>query len=197
MAENGHYWKIEGESATAENIDAVLSDLSDIVVITEIQNNQNTVTFVPGLNGERGHFRLGVGSKPINADKYTILTATGSPDNYAEGNEVEVLLKTGTIYGDESCALFSSSEVNGFRFQGTNEGNDGTDFIIANNATVEIGNKPAEPWEEGVWEFTEYKGNEINNTSFIMENGAQVFMKAKDKTEIPTISMEGNSFIDF
>lgn len=192
-----YYWQSDNQNTTGENVGSVLDDLCNIVVITEIQDNQNTVTFVPGLNGERGHFRLGVGSKPINVDKYTILTATGSPDNYAEGNEVGVFLKTGTTYGGESCAFFTSNEVNGFRFQGTDGENDGTDFIAANNAIVEIGNKPAEPWEEGVWDFTEYKGNEVNNTSFVMENGAQVFMKAKDKTEIPTISMEGNSFIDF
>ena len=27
MAENGHYWQIEGESATAENIDIVLLEI--------------------------------------------------------------------------------------------------------------------------------------------------------------------------
>lgn len=201
MAENGHYWKIEGESATAENIDIVLSDLSDIVEQNTAEEHYDVVKFFSGTGGEKGHFGLGEGGSqvpPINAAENEIIVGDGN--DWAEGNAAEVFLSTGTTYGGESCALFSSSGVNGvngFRLKGTDGEGSGTDFIITNNAVVEIGNKPAEPWEEGVWEFTEYKGNEVNNTSFIMENGAQVFMKAKDKTEIPTISMEGNSFIDF
>lgn len=201
MAENGHYWKIEGESATAENIDTVLSDLSDIVEQNTAEEHYDVVKFFPGTGGEKGHFGLGEGGSqvpPINAAENEIIVGDGN--DWAEGNAAEVFLSTGTTYGGESCALFSSSGangVNGFRLKGTDGEGGGTDFIITNNAVVEIGNKPIEPWEEGVWEFTEYKGNEVNNTSFIMENGAQVFMKAKDKTEIPTISMEGNSFIDF
>ena len=201
MAENGHYWQIEGESATAENIDVVLSDLSDIVEQNTAEEHYDVVKFFPGTGGEKGHFGLGEGGQqipPINAAENEIIVGDGN--DWAEGNAAEVFLSAGTTYGGESCALFSSSGangVNGFRLKGTNGENGGTDFIIANNAAVEIGNKPAEPWEEGVWEFTEYKGNEINNATFTMENGAQVLMKAKGKTEIPTISMEGNAFIDF
>lgn len=191
-----YYWQSDNQNTTGENVGAVLDDLCDIIIITEIQNNQNTVTFVPGLNGERGHFRLGVGSKPINADKYTILTATGSPDNYAEGNEVEVLLKEGETYGNESCALFISDEVNGFRLKGSDGEGGGTDFIIANNAVVEIGNKPVEPWEEGVMEMGNFNDTEIFNTSFMLENAAQFKMTKKDGTQTPYFQMLGDSFID-
>ena len=192
-----YYWQSDNQNTTGENVGAVLDDLCDMIIITEIQNNQNTVTFVPGLNGERGHFRLGVGSKPINADKYTILTATGSPDNYAEGNEVEVLLKEGETYGNESCALFISDEVNGFRFNGSDGEGGGTDFIIANNAVVEIGNKPVEPWEEGVMEMASFNDVEIFNPTFKLENAAQFIMGKRDGTQTPYFQMLGDVFVDF
>lgn len=192
-----YYWQSDNQNTTGENVGAVLDDLCDIIIITEIQNNQNTVTFVPGLNGERGHFRLGVGSKPINADKYTILTATGSPDNYAEGNEVEVLLKEGETYGNESCALFISDEVNGFRLKGSDGEGGGTDFIITNNAVVEIGNKPIEPWEEGVMEMASFNDVEILNPTFKLENAAQFIMGKRDGTQTPYFQMLGDVFVDF
>lgn len=200
MAENGYYWQIEGESATAENIDIVLSDLSDIVEQNTAEEHYDVVKFFPGTGGEKGHFGLGEGGSqvpPINAAENEIIVGDGN--DWAEGNAAEVFLSTGTTYGGESCALFSSSGangVNGFRLKGTDGEGGGTDFIITNNAVVEIGNKPIEPWEEGVMEMASFNDVEIFNPTFKIENAAQFKMSKNNDTQTPVFQMLGDAFFD-
>jgi hypothetical protein len=106
MAENGHYWKIEGESATAENIDTVLSDLSDIVEQNTAEEHYDVVKFFPGTGGEKGHFGLGEGGgqvPPINALANELIVGDGN--DWAAGNAAKVKMSKKTLadFGSNSA----------------------------------------------------------------------------------------------
>lgn len=199
-----YYWQSDNQNTTGENVGAVLDDLCDIVVITEIQNNQNTVTFVPGLNGERGHFRLGVGSKPINADKYTILTATGSPDNYAEGNEVEVKLKKVMVTLPDNggsfetySAQFETDEVNCFSFYGLEDNVEPTIFVMDKGSRLLMGQTPVHDYEEGIWVAPTFWDEDIPYPRLILDGAAQIMMQPKDDMQMPIIQMDGGAIMRF
>lgn len=200
MAENGHYWQIEGESATAENIDIVLSDLTEIVEENVAEPNQDVVKFIPGTGGEKGHFELGEGAKAINAEENEIIVGDGN--NWASGNTASIKLKAVQGITPSTTAMFHTDDeyINGysFFFEATNNPcNANTETYFLNGTKVKIGEHPMQPYQEGVWEFVEYKGEDVNGTTLEMDRGAQILMKGKGITEIPTINMEGNSFIDF
>lgn len=81
MAENGRYYQIEGEKATAENIDHVLSDLTEMladgpddpkkvaVVYEEVQDPEDP--------DDRPHFRFGEAGSEIPGDDNQIVVADG------------------------------------------------------------------------------------------------------------------------
>jgi len=68
MAENGHYWQVEGENASAQIIDNVLSDLSDVLVEGPPIGEEEKIAVIrvpadpdaePGTKESRDHFKLG------------------------------------------------------------------------------------------------------------------------------------------
>lgn len=87
-----YYWKSLDQNTTGENVGVVLDSLCDIVAENEIEENQNVVKWVPGEEGQKGHFELGEGGSqipPINAGHSQLLIGTGNvePAKWAKGNE--------------------------------------------------------------------------------------------------------------
>lgn len=83
MAENGHYWQVEGKHASAQMIDNILTDLSDILVEMPPQGKDTVVRVPadpeadPGSKAARDHYALGEGGINIEADEDEIVTGDG------------------------------------------------------------------------------------------------------------------------
>lgn len=81
MAENGRYYQIEGEKATAENIDYVLSDLTEMLVDGPDDPNKVAVIYEevqdPEDPNDRPHFRFGEAGSEIPGDDNQIVVADG------------------------------------------------------------------------------------------------------------------------
>lgn len=87
-----YYWESLDQNTTGENVGVVLDSLCDIVAENEIEENQDVVKWVPGEEGQKGHFELGEGGSqtpPINAGYSQLLIGTGNvePAKWAKGNE--------------------------------------------------------------------------------------------------------------
>lgn len=87
-----YYWESLDQNTTGENVGVVLDSLCDIVAENEIEENQDVVKWVPGEEGQKGHFELGEGGSqtpPINAGHSQLLIGTGNvePAKWAKGNE--------------------------------------------------------------------------------------------------------------
>lgn len=86
-----YYWKLDSSYSTGENAGAVMDSLCQIMGQNTIQDG-DSVVFVPGSGGEKGHFELGEGGSqtpPINAEYSQLLIGTGNvePAKWAKGNE--------------------------------------------------------------------------------------------------------------
>ena len=191
-----YYWQSDNQNTTGENVGSVLDDLCNIVVITEIQDNQNTVTFVPGLNGEKGHFRLGVGSKPINALANELIVGDGN--DWAAGNaaKVKILKKTLTDFGSNS-AQFETDQVNCFSFQSSMANVEPTTFIIDKGAQILMGKTEVHDYEEGVWAAPTFWNEEIPYPRLLLDGAAQIMMQPKDDMQMPIIQMDGGAIMRF
>ena len=81
MAENGRYYQIEGEKATAENIDYVLSDLTEMLADGPDDPNKVVVIYEkvqdPEDPNDRPHFRFGEAGSEIPGDDNQIVVADG------------------------------------------------------------------------------------------------------------------------
>lgn len=81
MAENGRYYQIEGEKATAENIDHVLSDLTEMLVDGPEDPKKVAVIYEevqdPEDPEDRPHFRFGEAGSEIPGDDNQIVVADG------------------------------------------------------------------------------------------------------------------------
>lgn len=199
MAENGHYWKIEGESATAENIDTVLSDLSGIVEQNTAEEHHDVVKFFPGTGGEKGHFGLGEGGSqvpPINALANELIVGDGN--DWAAGNTAKVKMskKTLTDFGSSS-AQFETDQVNCFSFQSSMANVEPTTFIIDKGAQILMGKTEVHDYEEGVWVAPTFWNEEIPYPRLILNGAAQIMMQPKDDMQMPIIQMDGGAIMRF
>ena len=78
MAENGRYYQIEGKKATAENIDHVLSDLTEMLVDGPEDPKKVAVIYEEVQDPEdRPHFRFGEAGSEIPGDDNQIVVADG------------------------------------------------------------------------------------------------------------------------
>lgn len=81
MAENGRYYQIEGIRATAENIDYVLSDLTEMLAGGPDDPNKVAVIYEEAQDPEdpndRPHFRFGEAGSEIPGDDNQIVVADG------------------------------------------------------------------------------------------------------------------------
>lgn len=87
-----YYWESLDQNTTGENVGVVLDSLCDIVAENEVEEDQNVVKWIPGEEGQKGHFELGEGGgqvPPINAGHSQLLIGTGDvePTKWAKGNE--------------------------------------------------------------------------------------------------------------
>lgn len=91
MAENGRYYQIEGEKATAENIDYVLSDLTEMLADGPDDPNRVAVIYEEAQDPEdpndRPHFRFGEAGSEIPGDDNQIVVADG--EGNAKANVAE------------------------------------------------------------------------------------------------------------
>ena len=90
MAENGHYWQVEGENASAQIIDNVLSDLSDALVEGPPIGEEEKIAVIrvpadpdaePGTKESRDHFELGETGEdvpPVSAGLNEIIVGDGN-----------------------------------------------------------------------------------------------------------------------
>lgn len=199
MAENGHYWKIEGESATAENIDIVLSDLSDIVEQNTAEEHYDVVKFFPGTGGEKGHFGLGEGGSqapPIDALANELIVGDGN--DWATGNTAKVKMskKALTDFGSNS-AQFETDQVNCFSFQSSMANVEPTTFIIDKGAQILMGKTVVHDYEEGVWTAPTFWDEDIPYPRLILDGAAQIMMQPKDDMQMPIIQMDGGAIMRF
>lgn len=199
MAENGHYWQIEGGSATAENIDIVLSDLSDIVEQNTAEEHYDVVKFFPGTGGEKGHFGLGEGGQqipPINAVENEIIVGDGN--DWATGNAARVKMskKALTNFGSNS-AQFETDQVNCFSFQSSMANVEPTTFIIDKGAQILMGKTVVHDYEEGVWTAPTFWDEDIPYPRLILDGAAQIMMQPKDDMQMPIIQMDGGAIMRF
>lgn len=199
MAENGHYWKIEGESATAENIDTVLSDLSDIVEQNIAEEHYDVVKFFPGTGGEKGHFGLGEGggqAPPINALTNELIVGDGN--DWASGNAAKVKMSKKTIvdFGSNS-AQFETDQANCFSFQSSMANVEPTTFIMDKGAQILMGKTVVHDYEEGVWTAPTFWDEEIPYSRLILDGAAQIMMQPKDDMQMPIIQMDGGAIMRF
>lgn len=201
MAENGHYWQIEGESATAENIDIVLSDLTEIVEENVAEQNQDVVKFVPGTGGEKGHFELGEGAKNIDAIAGEVLIGDGH--QWAAGNAIDLKLMKESVsnatIGDFGTfsAQFETDQVNCFSFFSMKSGVEPTIFVIDKGSKLAMGKTGVHDYVPGVWEAPMFWDDEVKAPKIYMDGGAQIIMDVSDGTQVPTIQMLGNSLLKF
>ena len=87
-----YYWKLDNNYSTGENTGAVIDSLCQIMGENEIEDNKNTVIFVPGSDNEKGHFELGNGGFEINAEHYEVIIGDGEGKAYggsADANQKE------------------------------------------------------------------------------------------------------------
>lgn len=204
MAENGHYWQIEGESATAENIDIVLSDLSDIVEQNTAEEHYDVVKFFPGTGGEKGHFGLGEGGQqipPINAIAGEVLIGDGH--DWATGNAVDLKLMKRIVsnasigsFGTFS-AQFETDQVNCFSFFSMKSDVEPTIFVIDKGSKLAMGKTGVHDYVPGVWQAPMFWDDEVKAPKIYMDGGAQIIMDVGDDTQVPTIQMLGNSLLKF
>lgn len=211
-----YYWKSLDQNTTGENVGVVLDSLCDIVAENEIEENQDVIKWVPGEEGQKGHFELGEGGSqvpPINASVNQILI--GNEENWAEGNlpnfyalntveevEEEIVNKEsiiGITYDINLPPAFGS-----FDFDENENVYLKNGFISLNNAiekiqggsSITIGEKDADYSDETV---PKYKSDDniiapninIGGTTIIdIEGGIVPYHK-------PVISMKGNGIIEF
>ena len=107
-----YYWESLNQNTTGENVGVVLDSLCDIVEENEIEENQDVVKWIPGEEGQKGHFELGEGGSkipPINANTNQILIGTGPQDYWVQGNENNFYaMYTGDDMSEEHRPLESS-----------------------------------------------------------------------------------------
>lgn len=107
-----YYWESLDQNTTGENVGVVLDSLCDIVAENEIEENQDVVKWIPGEEGQKGHFELGEGGSkipPINANANQILIGTGPQNYWAQGNENNFYaIYTGDDMSEEHRPLESS-----------------------------------------------------------------------------------------
>lgn len=60
-----YYWESLDQNTTGENVGVVLDSLCDIVAENEIEENQDVVKWIPGEEGQKGHFELGEGGEKV------------------------------------------------------------------------------------------------------------------------------------
>lgn len=94
MAENGRYYQIEGEKATAENIDYVLSDLTEMLADGPDDPNKVAVIYEevqdPEDPNDRPHFRFGEAGSEIPGDDNQIVVADGQGNAKANVAEFHI-----------------------------------------------------------------------------------------------------------
>lgn len=172
MAENGHYWQVEGENASAQIIDNVLSDLSDVLVEGPPIGEEEKIAVIrvpadpdaePGTKESRDHFKLGeAGGGDIDAEEDQVLVGDG--ENWAKGNIGQIYSKADTRKSILQTPL--------------------PDFEI--KSTAEVGNST-------------YWNTPIKSLDFFM-GGNSYFSMINDETEQtirgPIFSMNGGGIIE-
>lgn len=85
-----YYWESLDQNTTGENVGVVLDSLCDIVAENEAEEDQNVVKWIPGEEGQKGHFELGEGGEkvpPISSNLNEIIIGDGN--NWAKRNNNE------------------------------------------------------------------------------------------------------------
>ena len=217
MAENGHYWQVEGENASAQIIDNVLSDLSDVLVEGPPIGEEEKIAVIrvpadpdaePGTKESRDHFKLGeAGGGDIDAEEDQVLVGDG--ENWAKGNiagfyckptvdstedEGPTALSMATYSEDGSAAGFGTiiEDDGAFILKNGFRSKDNANALIQGEACIEIGENGIDYQGAGKFWSDTLSGPDIKLTGC-----AKVEMTGGNQDYgVPAISMRGNCLID-
>ena len=217
MAENGHYWQVEGENASAQIIDNVLSDLSDVLVEGPPIGEEEKIAVIrvpadpdaePGTKESRDHFKLGeAGGGDIGAEEDQVLVGDG--ENWAKGNiagfyckptvdstedEGPTALSMATYSEDGSAAGFGTiiEDDGAFILKNGFRSKDNANALIQGEACIEIGEDGIDYQGAGKFWSDTLSGPDIKLTGC-----AKVEMTGGNQGYgVPAISMRGNCLID-
>lgn len=217
MAENGHYWQVEGENASAQIIDNVLSDLSDVLVEGPPIGEEEKIAVIrvpadpdaePGTKESRDHFKLGeAGGGDIDAEEDQVLVGDG--ENWAKGNiagfyckptvdstedEGPTALSMATYSEDGSAAGFGTiiEDDGAFILKNGFRSKDNANALIQGEACIEIGEDGID--YQGAGEFW---SDTLSGPDIKLTGCAKVEMTGGNQGYgVPAISMRGNCLID-
>ena len=217
MAENGHYWQVEGENASAQIIDNVLSDLSDALVEGPPIGEEEKIAVIrvpadpdaePGTKESRDHFELGeAGGGDIDAEEDQVLVGDG--EDWAKGNiagffckptvdharDPEVSAMSIATYSKSGCAAGFGTiiETDGdFVLKNGFRSKDDANALIQGKAYIEIGEDGVDYQGAGVFWSDTLSGPDIK-----IKGCAKVEMTGGSQSYgVPAISMRGNCLID-
>lgn len=102
-----YYWESMNINTTGENVGVVLDSLCDIVAENEAKEGENTVKWIPGEEGEKGHFELGEGGGKvvIPGMENQLVAANGKGEAKSSAG---VLLSTGESGYNTSVSTLST-----------------------------------------------------------------------------------------
>lgn len=104
-----YYWESLDQNTTGENVGVVLDSLCDIIAENEIEENQDVVKWVPGEEGQKGHFELGEGGsgKTVIPGALDQLVSADGQGN-AKANSGCLFSKIGAIAGFSNASILES-----------------------------------------------------------------------------------------
>ena len=109
-----YYWESLDQNTTGENVGIVLDSLCDIVAENEIEENKDTVKWIPGEEGEKGHFELGEGGgggiAQIQANHYEVIIGDGQGSAYG-GSYDSAQKGIGSFYAENCGGIYDGDDT--------------------------------------------------------------------------------------
>lgn len=108
-----YYWESMNINTTGENVGVVLDSLCDIVAENEIEENKNTVKWIPSEEeGGKGHFELGDNGEkvpPISSNLNEVIIGDGN--NWAKRNNNQYYITFSNNNSENIIGSFGSIPV--------------------------------------------------------------------------------------